>query len=125
MAFGLQSGDSVKELALRAGTLSTWQGIPVWAVVLLGGFTVNFLWCAFLNVKNRTGGDYVKSGTPLVANLFWAALAGFIWSLQTIFYSMADPQAGEYKVCRVDRPDVQHDRLQHHAGNHVWRVERR
>ena len=45
-------------------------------VVLLGGFARQCLWCLFLNVKNKTTGDYVKSGTPLVANFFFAGLAG-------------------------------------------------
>jgi L-rhamnose-H+ transport protein len=31
-------------------------------VVLLGGFTTNFIWCSFLNLKNRTGYQYF-SGT--------------------------------------------------------------
>jgi hypothetical protein len=35
-----------------------WQGLPVLVVVLLGGFTTNFLWCLLLNVKNKTGHQY-------------------------------------------------------------------
>ena len=30
-------------------------------VVLLGGFTTNFIWCSFLNLKNRTGYQYFSS----------------------------------------------------------------
>ena len=30
-------------------------------IVLLGGFTTNFIWCAILNVRNRTGGQYFSS----------------------------------------------------------------
>jgi hypothetical protein len=39
-----------------------WQGLPVLCVVLLGGFTTNFLWCLMLNLKNGTGYQYF-SGT--------------------------------------------------------------
>lgn len=27
-------------------------------VVLLGGFTTNFLWCLGLSIRNKTGGEY-------------------------------------------------------------------
>jgi hypothetical protein len=38
-----------------------WTGLPVLIVVLLGGFTTNFLWCLFLNIKNKTGYQYFCS----------------------------------------------------------------
>jgi L-rhamnose-H+ transport protein len=30
-------------------------------VVLLGGFTTNFIWCVILNIRNRTGRQYFRS----------------------------------------------------------------
>jgi hypothetical protein len=39
-----------------------WTGLPVLIVVLLGGFTTNFIWCVLLNIKNKTGYQYF-SGT--------------------------------------------------------------
>jgi L-rhamnose-H+ transport protein len=38
-----------------------WQGLPVLVVVLLGGFTTNFIWCVLLNFKNKTGSQYFNS----------------------------------------------------------------
>jgi len=38
-----------------------WQGLPVLVVVLLGGFTTNFVWCVLLNLKNRSGYQYFAS----------------------------------------------------------------
>jgi hypothetical protein len=38
-----------------------WTGLPVLIVVLLGGFTTNFVWCLILNLKNRTGYQYFTS----------------------------------------------------------------
>ena len=35
-----------------------WTGLPVLIVVLLGGFTTNFVWCVLLNIRNRTGYQY-------------------------------------------------------------------
>ncbi|MEI8375046.1 MAG: L-rhamnose/proton symporter RhaT [Planctomycetota bacterium] len=76
-------------------TSSTWQGIPVLVVVLLGGFTVNCLLCLFLNFKNGTFGDYVKPEGPLLlANLVFAALAGVIWCCQFIAFKTGGAAMG-------------------------------
>ncbi len=68
--------------------------MPVLAVVLLGGFVVNSLWCLFLNLKNKTIGDYAKSSTPIIPNLFFAALAGAIWCSQFICFKTGEPAMG-------------------------------
>ncbi len=60
-AYGLAAGDTIKEITLRHGTPVLWQGLPVLVVVLLGGFTTNFIWCVILNVRNRTGYQYFTS----------------------------------------------------------------
>jgi len=60
-AYGLAAGDPIKQITLRHGTPVLWQGLPVLVVVLLGGFTTNFIWCVILNVRNRTGYQYFKS----------------------------------------------------------------
>ncbi|MGB7283745.1 MAG: L-rhamnose/proton symporter RhaT [Candidatus Acidiferrum sp.] len=57
-AYGLAAGDPIKEITIRHGTPVLWQGLPVLVVVLLGGFTTNFIWCVILNVRNRTGYQY-------------------------------------------------------------------
>jgi L-rhamnose-H+ transport protein len=62
-AYGLAAGDPIKELTLRHGTPTLWQGLPVLVVLLLGGFTTNFIWCAVLNIRNRTGYQYFSSET--------------------------------------------------------------
>jgi L-rhamnose-H+ transport protein len=97
MAFGLGAGKEIERAALQTQpvTAPTWQGIPVLVVVLLGGFTVNFLWCLFLNLRNRTAGDYAKAGAPLVANLVLAGAAGVIWYSQFALFKVADAKSGE------------------------------
>ena len=57
-AYGLAAGSPIKALTLQHGTPPLWQGLPVLIVVLIGGFTTNFLWCLALNVKNKTGFQY-------------------------------------------------------------------
>ena len=40
---------------------SLWTGLPVLIIVLLGGFTTNFIWCLLLNLRNKTGYQYFSS----------------------------------------------------------------
>ncbi len=58
-AYGLAAGDPIKAMTMRAGTPGLWQGLPVLVIVLLGGFTTNFLWTVFLNIRNKTGHEYL------------------------------------------------------------------
>src|SRR6266480_3920180 len=60
-AYGLAAGDPIKALTVRHGTSPIWQGLPALIVVLLGGFTTNFIWCVILNVRNHTGDQYISS----------------------------------------------------------------
>lgn len=128
-AFGLDAGtpitDAAKSHLLGLGLSDIWSGLPVLIVILLGGFTTNFLWCVTLNVRNKSGGEYlgrsavqasepdqripVETGgtavltasptrtvsVPLVANYGFAALAGIIWYLQFFFYTMGQTKMGK------------------------------
>ena len=60
-AFALQSGKSINAASLAAGTNAIWTGLPALPVLLLGGFTTNFIWCTYLNLKNGTGYQYLAS----------------------------------------------------------------
>ncbi len=60
-AFGLQAGKPINAASLAAGTGDIWTGLPTLPVLLLGGFTTNFIWCVLLNIKNRSGYQYLAS----------------------------------------------------------------
>jgi len=60
-AYGLAAGTPIKALTLKHGTPTLWQGLPVLVVVLIGGFTTNFIWCLALNIRNKTGYQYFVS----------------------------------------------------------------
>ena len=96
MSFGLQGGPQIEELALNTDPVTSiaWKGMPVLVVVLLGGFVVNAFWCIFLNLKNKTIGDYTKKGTPILPNLIFAGIAGAIWCSQFICFKTGEPQMG-------------------------------
>lgn len=108
-AYGLAAGDAIKTTTLRHGTPVLWQGLPVLIVVLLGGFTTNFVWCVILNVRNRTGHQYfraeevsltgtdVTERTPIFRNYLLSALAGTTWYFQFFFYTMGETQMGRFR----------------------------
>lgn len=60
-AFALAAGNPIGEASAEAGTDVIWTGLPKLVVVLLGGFTTNFVWCVILNFRNRTGYQYLAS----------------------------------------------------------------
>jgi L-rhamnose-H+ transport protein len=60
-SFGLTAGNPIGDASVAAGTSVIWSGLPKLIVVMLGGFTTNFIWCVGLNLKNRTGYQYLAS----------------------------------------------------------------
>jgi L-rhamnose-H+ transport protein len=66
-AFALTAAKPIALASETAGTNRIWTGLPKLVVVLLGGFTTNFIWCLLLNLKNRSGYEYlsrVLQGAP-------------------------------------------------------------
>jgi L-rhamnose-H+ transport protein len=124
-AYGLAAGEPIKILTLKHGTPTLWQGLPVLVVILIGGFTTNFIWCVALNFRNRTGHEYftrvfrtrdsnntevssvdvipssaetkAQRHVPMLTNYLLCALAGTTWYFQFFFYTMGETQMGRYK----------------------------
>jgi len=116
-AFALTAGNPIGDASLAAGTNKIWTGLPKLIVVLLGGFTTNFIWCVLLNLKNRSGYQYFSSHirpehapaqsadavlqpdlkVPVLANYLFSALAGTCWYFQFFFYTMGETQMGKFK----------------------------
>jgi L-rhamnose-H+ transport protein len=103
-AYGLASGEPLRQLTLAHGTDPLAQGLPVLVVVLLGGFTTNAVWCLFLILRNRSArelvGELKVAGAALVPsmgrNYLLCALAGTTWYFQFFFYTMGESQMGRY-----------------------------
>ena len=55
------AAEPIAKASLEAGTSAIWSGLPKLVVVLLGGFTSNFIWCVLLNIKNGSGYQYFSS----------------------------------------------------------------
>jgi L-rhamnose-H+ transport protein len=103
-AYGLDAGDPIRHLTLAHGTNPLSQGLPVLVVVLLGGFTTNAVWCAYLIVKNSKAhglkGEVkaarADAAPPFGRNFLLCALGGTAWYLQFFFYTMGESQMGRY-----------------------------
>jgi L-rhamnose-H+ transport protein len=105
-AFGLDAGAPIRALTLAQGTSPLSQGLPVLCVVLLGGFTTNFIWCLYLLIKYRTSSELLggrglaarggDTPPPLARNYLLCALAGTAWYFQFFFYTMGESQMGAY-----------------------------
>lgn len=97
MAFGIDAGKPISEFAEICGTSTLWKITPAYIFIFAGGFTTNFVWCVFLNIRNQTAKDYIDSDrTSLVGNYFFSALAGITWYLQFMFYGMGTTKMGKY-----------------------------
>lgn len=59
--FGMTAAKPIQDAAEVAGTDKLWSGLPILIVVMFGGFTTNFIWCVGLNIKNRSGYEYLSS----------------------------------------------------------------
>jgi L-rhamnose-H+ transport protein len=100
MFLGISAGDKIEQIAKTQNLIdgnSLWIGLPKMVVILAGGFTINFLYCLILNLKNRTGSDYCKAKTPLWGNYLLSALAGVLWYLQMVFIPIGDTKTGLLK----------------------------
>lgn len=107
-AFALQAGKPINDASLTAGSSQIWTGLPALTILLLGGFTTNFIWCLGLNFKNKSAHQYFgsrpkvmcagssDSKVPLLNNYFFSALAGTCWYFQFFFYTMGATQMGKY-----------------------------
>jgi len=58
-SFGLTAAEPIGKASIAAGTPELWSGLPSLIVVMFGGFTTNFIWCVGLNIKNRSGYEYL------------------------------------------------------------------
>lgn len=111
MSYGFAAGKPIAALAVSNGASDLWKNLPVLIIVLAGGFTTNLLWCGFLNIRNKTSGNYLRGAVevasvevpatraervPLLANYVLCAVAGTLWYLQFFFYGMGTTKMGRY-----------------------------
>lgn len=96
-SFGLAAGKPIAERSMELGTDPLWQSGAVLIVVLAGGITTNAIWCILLNIRNRTGADYIRFQKGYLRNLLFCALAGITWYFQFMFYGMGASKMGAFE----------------------------
>jgi len=100
--FGIEAGSNMAQVANQVWKAAhpgetgnfLYRNNVIYVVLLWGGLTTNFIWTAFLNIRNKSFGDYVNSKTPLLRNYIFCALAGTLWFLQFFFYGMGESKLG-------------------------------
>jgi L-rhamnose-H+ transport protein len=101
LAWGLDAAQPIARVTLASGAPPALQGLAGLAIVLLGGYATNALWCLTLALRNRTVGEWwgrprtrrIRS-PALLRNYSWVALGGLLWYLQFFFYTMGDVRMG-------------------------------
>ena len=89
--FGLTAGKPIQESAISLGTNPLFAKNPVILFVTLGGFFTNMVYCVFLNIKNRTGKDYLSvSPSVFFNNILFSAIGGTLWYMQFFFMGMGE-----------------------------------
>ncbi|MBF4507820.1 L-rhamnose/proton symporter RhaT [Flavobacterium sp. JLP] len=99
--FGIEAAKPMAAVANEAWKLANpnqgeflFQNNVSYIVILWGGLTTNFIWCLYLNFKNKTFSDYVNTQTPIAKNVMFSAIAGTMWFLQFFFYGMGESKLG-------------------------------
>jgi L-rhamnose-H+ transport protein len=99
--FGIEAGKPMAEVANQVWAAENpgqgnflFGNNVIFVVILWGGLTTNLIWCAILNARNKTFGDYTNAKTPLTRNYLLCALAGTAWFLQFFFYGMGESKLG-------------------------------
>jgi L-rhamnose-H+ transport protein len=92
--FGIEGGKPLAEAAVLKGCNSLFQNNATYIVLMWGGLTTNFIWCMYLNFKNKTYSNYTNTQTPIVSNILFSGLAGTMWFLQFFFYGMGESKLG-------------------------------
>ena len=121
-AYGLAAGKPIagltKTYLVNTGRADLWQNLPVLVVVLLGGFTTNFIWSIAQILRNRTLSEYAGipsqltvaftsvgaaaarparlDGKTLASNYLLSLATGLLWYFQFFFYSMGQARMGKY-----------------------------
>ena len=99
--FGIEAGKPMADTANEAWKALNpgqgeflYQNNVTYVVLLWGGLTTNFLWCMYLNFKNKTFSDYTNKSTPIAKNVLFSGIAGTMWFLQFFFYGMGESKMG-------------------------------
>ena len=100
-SFGIEAGASMGATANEIWKAANpgqaeflFRNNVIFVVILWGGLTTNFVWCMYLNLRNKSFADYTNKQSPLLKNYLLCALGGTMWFLQFFFYGMGESKMG-------------------------------
>jgi L-rhamnose-H+ transport protein len=98
MALGMEQGQPLADLFQKAGTNPLFTTVPVMLVLLSGTLVTTIIWCLYLGLKNGSLREYFKGGSrmKLAGNYLFSLIAGLLWFMQFIFYSMGKSKMGPF-----------------------------
>jgi len=92
--FGLHFGTDIAHHATLLGASDISANNAIWALVFTGNYLVNFLYAAFLMVRNGTAGRVITHGKP--AYWCWALFMGISWPAGIVLMGIAGGKMGEF-----------------------------
>jgi L-rhamnose-H+ transport protein len=98
MAFAIDSGKPIQDIALAMGVDPLYQIMPSYVVIMLGGFTTNLLYCGVKAVRNNTFQKMRMQQAQVGKNIFLAVAAGSLWYAQFFFYGWGHVQMESAKL---------------------------
>ena len=69
--YGIEAGKPMAEQAVISGANPLFQNNVTYVVLLWGGLTTNFIWCLYLNFKNKTIKNYTDNKECFVFCTCW------------------------------------------------------
>jgi L-rhamnose-H+ transport protein len=92
--FSLHFGTDIAHHATLLGASDVSANNAMWALVFTGNYLVNFLYAAFLMVKNKTAGRTLSHSKPVY--WFWALFMGISWPAGIVLMGIAGGKMGEF-----------------------------
>lgn len=96
----LEHGQPIADMAAKNGA-GNFEGNAKMIVSTSGCFVVNFIWFIVLGIRQNTLAEFTVSerlsGSRIIKNTLWSALAGTLWFVQFLFYGLGHVQMGNYR----------------------------
>ena len=95
-AFAIETSKPIADVAVQYGTTELWKNNVGLLFIMGGGFITNSVACIFMNIRNKSLGDYIHSGDASIwINYLFSILAGVIAYMEYLFYGMGITKMGK------------------------------
>ncbi len=96
-AFGIASGKELVVITAQHAVNPLFANSLLFAVIMLGGFTTNLLYCGWLIYRNHSVMAINETSVKRSwLNVMFCAMAGITWYFQFLFYGMGTTQMGRF-----------------------------